>query len=259
MKKYSTILLSTVLFISINIDARIYQISRISNVLKYLVSESKPPNNLSKKLVVFDIDNTLLNPSTDLGSDQWVSYKVKEGLDTGMEMQAAYDKVLPLYFHMCNYIELVPTEKKLVAEVRDIEKNCDHVICLTARSTCLAEKTFEQLDKNNLLFDVPEIDHEKLELPNGSLYQHGVLFCGHNCKGNILSKFLDAINYIPDEIIFVDDKEKNLTAVQGPIEGRNIKFTGLRYTGCDKRVAAFNMDQANKEQKEFLKKHPLNK
>ena len=255
MKKLFHIALCISILFTANIDARIYQISRIANVLKYLISETK----LTKKIVVFDIDNTLLNPASDFGSDQWVSYKVKENLDMGMEMQAAFDKVLPLYFHICDYTELVPTEDNLITEVRDIEKNCDHVICLTARSTCLEEKTFEQLDKNNLLFAVPEVKENELKLPNGSLYQHGVLFCGHNCKGNVLSKFLDAIDYIPDEVIFVDDKEKNLTAVQGPIEGRGIKFTGLRYTGCDKRVAAFNMDKVNQEQEEFLKKHPFNK
>ena len=56
----------------------------------------------------------------------------------------------------------------------------------------------------------------------------------------------------------VDDKAKNLSAVEGPVEARGISFVGLRYSGCDKKIAEFDINTVNKELNDLLKKHPQN-
>lgn len=233
------------------LDAQVHEIQKIKEVFNFL-----KPN--CKQIVVFDIDNTLLCPKTHLGSDQWVSNLVKHQTVMGLDQNSAWKKVLPLYFHLSKYIDLLPTEADLPVTVKSIEQACSHTICLTARSPLnLLEITLKQLANNNLSFRVPEIDHSQLVLPEQSYYQDGVLFCGINCKGQVLIQFLAACHYVPDEIILIDDKLYNLQAVAKELSALSINFVGLRYAGCDEHINNFNFQQTELELAEFLINHPL--
>ncbi len=240
------------LFTSLNfVAAEIHEIKNMKEVLNYLDPKIA-------QIVVFDIDNTLLSPADDLGSDQWFSHLVKQHVANGRDQIAACDQVLPTYFHIQNYINLVPTELDLVASIKAIEQACAHTICLTARSPLkLINVTLEQLAKNKLTFNVPEFDHVRLALPENSIYQDGVLFCGHSCKGLVLRQFLDACHYTPTQIILVDDKLYNLQSVEKQLNLAGIQFIGLRYAGCDERIANFDFDRTNQDLESFLSKYPL--
>jgi hypothetical protein len=172
------------------------------------------------------------------------------------DCDAAIQKVLPLYFHINYHINLVPTETDLLPCVQNIQTMCDHVICLTARSCKIYEKTLHELAKNNFNFYIPEFENLNLNLPYPSIYRHGVLFCGSNDKGNVLLSFLNAIHYIPQVIVFIDDKEKNLAAIERVIQKTDISYRLIRYAGCDFRVAAFNASETEKELAFFLEKYP---
>lgn len=233
-----------------NLFTQIHTVFNLNEVLSYL-SISK------KQLVVFDIDNTLLRAPTHLGSDQWISAIVKHNMTNGMSCHEAWSQILPLYFHIHKYIDLVPTEDNVVDTISEIEKICKHTICLTARCPInMVEITCQQLAKNRLIFQVPEIDHLKLTLPGNSVYQNGVLFCGNNCKGDVLMHFLKACHYSPDEIILVDDKLYNLEAVAKQLANFNISFVGLRYAGCDSLIADLNLLNTNEELDIFLEQYP---
>lgn len=214
-------------------------------------------NSTKSTLVIFDIDNTLLEPKTDLGSDQWFCYHVQKNMQRGMSSADAIKQILPLYFHINFIIDLVTTESTLVEDIAHIKENCEHMICLTARSFSLAERTLEQLQQNKLYFHIPEFDEFILTLIHPSLYKHGCLFCGLNCKDDVLLAFLDAINYTPDLIIFIDDKEANLSMIEMAAKKRNIDCVCLRYAGCDKRVYNFDSGKTEQELQGFLMQHPM--
>ena len=234
-----------------SIKAQIHTIQTIKEVMAYL-----SPND--SQIVVFDIDNTLLRAPSDLGSDQWVGAIAKQNITNGMSYLAAWNQILPIYFHIQNYINLVPTEPDIANSIQAIEQLCKHTICLTARSSAqLITITCEQLAKNNLNFQVPEIDHTRLNLPGDSIYQQGVLFCGHNCKGQVLVSFLQACHFKPSEIILIDDKLYNLESVEKQLANYNIKFTGLRYAGCDELVSNLDMTKATQELDVFLLQYPI--
>jgi hypothetical protein len=208
-------------------------------------------------MVLFDIDNTLLEPVTDLGSDQWFCYLLQKNIDAGCDRSTALDKVLPLYFHVNYSIDLVPTEEHLAECIRDIQMTCDHVICLTARSFNLCEKTIHELGRHRFNFHIPEFALLDLLLPHPSIYRHGILFCGSSEKGEVLTSFLEAIHYKPDTIIFVDDKEKNLHMVEQAVQALGIHSVSFRYAGCDARVAAFEAYTTERELEQFLIAHPF--
>lgn len=239
------------LFFSIFFSAELFcqEIYQIKEVLDHLQGR--------KALIVFDIDNTLLMPETDLGSDQWFSHMVQKHMDTGCKVVEAVDLVLPLYIHVSLNLELISVEDELCALIEDIKSAGDYVICLTARSACLAHKVIEQLHKNDLCFYTPEFHHLEADFKSPGLYRSGVLFCDSHDKGDVLISFLDSINYEPELIIFIDDKIKNVHAVEKVAQQRSIAFIGLRYAGCDHRVHAFNAEVTHHELQKFLAEYPL--
>ena len=241
---------------TINASSSIKEIHQIQEVSQYLTHKNC--------LVIFDIDNTLLFPKTDLGSDQWFSHMVEAQTKLGVDTNTAIKAVLPIYFHVHAKIDLVPTELDLTSKLAHIHTRCHHAICLTARSLPLVPATMAQLTKNNLDFPANPYAHlfiaieHSFDLPHPHMYKNNVLFCGLNDKGTILLAYLDHINYKPDLIVFVDDKAKNITAVELAAKQRNIEFVGLRYAGCDQRVQDFNHADTQQELQEFLTKHPYN-
>lgn len=66
-------------------------------------------------------------------------------------------------------------------------------------------------------------------------YYHGVLISngeyGPTNKGTVLKEFLEAIGWQPKRIIFLDDKMKNVVAVEMHFPG--VEYIGLHYRGAD--------------------------
>lgn len=230
-------------------------ISRLKEVMRFI----KPGK---RTVTLLDIDNTLLQPKTDLGSDQWFSNLMQQKMSE-MNKAEALKHVLPLYFHVNHHIDLIPTEEELEQTISSIKQSCTHTLCLTARSLQLMERTLGAFQQNNLNFHIPEINSESVQLPGESVYKNGILFCGSNDKGEIVLVLLKTIDYLPEVIVFVDDKQYNLDSVGNAIQHFNtinntdIKFIGLRYKGCDDRVKAFDPIKTAQELQEFLLKHPL--
>lgn len=251
MQKYTKMLL-LFLFIFIGYLKSNYEIFTIKSVFEYI----DPKKSV---LIIVDIDNTLLQTSKDLdyGSDQWFESELQKNLKDGLSFSEAIQKILPLYLHINFKINLIPTEPTLAYDISEIRKKCDFIICLTARSFHLAERTLLQLSNNNLFFSIENFDELILNLSHPALYKFGVLFCGSNNKGDVIEKFLTHINYKPEVIIFIDDKEKNLYAVEIACKKMNIEFIGLRYSGCDDRVRNFNADKTQQDLEKFLIHYPL--
>jgi hypothetical protein len=222
------------------------------------IAEITPHITNKRTLLILDIDNTLLTPETDLGSDQWFCHLMQEHINSGKDSASAKQHVLPLYFHVRFNTDLITTEPDLHQTLMPLKNLCDHIICLTAQSPALAFKTVEELQKNGLHFHIPDHHECEFDLPHPCLYKDGVLFCSGNDKGDALHAFLDYLGYCPEVVIFVDDKEYNLHAVERAAKKRNIEFIGLRYAGCDERAQAFNKEAAEKELQEFLMKYPKN-
>jgi len=249
--RYGSFLYLTFLIFSAPLDARIHEIKRMWEVLNHI------PYTPARILVIFDIDNTLLEPSTSLGSDQWFSSMMEKN-GSSKDHHAALQTTLPLYLHINHHIELVPTESDLVDCVNEIRALCDHAICLTARSSAQCEKTLHELHRHNLKFHIPDFERIDFNLPHMSIYKDGVFFCnGSSNKVHILREFLNATNYNPEIIIVIDDKEKNLHLIANMITEPGIKLLLLRYAGCDAKVDTFDHHKAEKELVAFLEQYPF--
>lgn len=199
-------------------------------------------------LVMFDMDNTLIESASYLGGIGWFNYHMKIFMDRGLDEAAAADKVYPLWRELQNVIKVKPVEDIAPKVIRDLQARNIKMMGLTGRSPEIAHKTNEQLASINIFFDQTSIYQKDLSLGSSASFIGGTLFVDSmDNKGAALERFLTTINYTPQKLVFIDDIKRYLESVQRAVVWRNVPFIGLRYSATDNRVATFNPARAAEE------------
>ena len=171
-------------------------------------------------LVVFDIDNTILEPRQTLGSDQWFE---------ATREKVGHEKAIELWSKVQGVTEVQPVEPSTPALIRRLRQRAVGVIALTARPEALADTTRAQLKSIGV------------EMPL-------ILFAGETPKGEVLSRHLRSA---VGRVIFVDDKAKHTKTVEASMAQRNIPYVGFRYGAADPKVHAYDADVASVQWKYF--------
>lgn len=203
------------------------------------IKESVKPDTL----LVFDIDSTLLMPTTYLGSDPWWDHLIDKYIKAGSSKQEALEKAAKDWRDSQKDIQINPVEDITPALVSEFQKNNIKVFALTARGFPIADLTINQLANNQIDFQKSALTKQieiKLQDKYPALYKKGVLFVGDNNKGILLLKFLEKLKYKAKNIVFVDDKLKNVQNVNEALEKANIPIIAYRYGAADDRVKSFN-------------------
>src|SRR5581483_7132147 len=115
----------------------------------YIAQEKHDAQNI---LIIFDLDNTIIHPKTEVGSDQWLEYQAKKHAVNGVSIAQAYDTLLPLYFKIQHLIELQLAEHCIADLISELQNGGISIIGLTARSEQIADRTISQLERLNVLF-----------------------------------------------------------------------------------------------------------
>ncbi len=209
-----------------------------------------------KTLVVFDIDNTIVQPTQMLGSDQWYSYRVKFHENAGLSTDDAIDSALSEWTKVQLQTPVRAVERSTVQIIQNIQRRGIPVMALTARPIELARASRLQLKSVGVdLSHAHGFGNSDIEIDgeHSSLFTQGVLLVGaKNNKGKVLVEFLKMQNYHPRSIVFVDDKEKHVLNVGDALKELNVAYTGFRYGAADKYVAGFDIRIAEIQHKYFL-------
>lgn len=67
------------------------------------------------------------------------------------------------------------------------------------------------------------------------MMRHGMIFTGRNDKGLVLGLALRRLDYTPKRIIMIDDRWRNLKAVQDYCEQQGIAFQGIHFTAVERQ------------------------
>ena len=126
----------------------IVESKRITDIYSYI----KPHEYNKDLLVIFDIDNTIARPPTDLSSDQWFYAMVHQLEASGKSHQEAINLVLPLFIHIQRDTWLVPVEKDTIPVINALQEKGVSVMALTARSLEVTYRTLEQLHDRDYPF-----------------------------------------------------------------------------------------------------------
>jgi hypothetical protein len=224
---------------TLSLPAQILESFTLHDVLDHLEDQT---------LVVLDIDNTLIEPKQQVGSDQWFCYMLKYHRSQGLNDVEALKEVLPLWTKIQLKTEVRTCEPATAFVVRKLQEKNVPVIGLTSRSVALAFRTIDQLDSVgvHLKRSAPHAQDFRLSTEfaaheDPAYYIEGILFCSGGHKGDLLLDFLEHADYNPSKIIFVNDKEKYLVDVEETMEKQvRISYVGLRYGACDERVKNFD-------------------
>lgn len=217
---------------------------------------------LDKKiLVVFDIDDTLVTTHHELGSSEWFYRELAEKqAQPGIDKQQVLKDLLALYAHVHTYLSLKLVEKDTADFITALQYHYVPCLALTARS-CLFERIIKQLKQSGINFACCAPSADDLNLSDNptlpARYTRGIIFNGDNNKGATLLKYLHAIGYTPDYVIYVDDSAKHVQRVHDALEAEGIPCSVFRYGFMDNFNASFDLSKARQQLAVFLKEHPF--
>lgn len=236
--------------------ARIVEINRMSEIL---------PEIDLRTVVVFDLDNTVIEAKQMLGSDMWYEHlsekytneALAEGLDPEKAKGVAIPKAVAGWMPYQMVTEVNAVEDSTPQLIRDLQARGLTTIGLTARPFDLAESSARQLESVNVDFRKGGALPKKMkgfDNRKGIGWHHGVIFVGlGNDKGEVLRQFLKANGVAHRKVVFVDDKVKNVQAVDNAYKTSEVPCVALRYGAADPKVRAFDARVAEIQRELFGK------
>lgn len=228
-------------------------------------------------LVVFDIDNTLLDPNEKLSQIEYLKPDDFDDPNFVREIQNDFKKLYATRGteFKNNFISEIyrnttfkPVEPEEVTVIRELQARNVKVIALTASLTGKfgKVKNMQKLRYQNLLdsgfdfrksFDVTKIIFDKLAPRDGyfPMFYKGLILSSTSSKGQALSAFLDAINWKPKKVILFDELMSNQQSVEYEMKKRGIAFQGFQYVAAFRDKIKLGNKQIIKYQYDYLVKN----
>ena len=114
-------------------------------------------NNPSKNdLIVFDLDNTIIQSKQSLASDQWFRGYWSRLKNKGLSEEQILEKIIPVYNAAQNVTDVQIVEESVVGLINNFKTSGAHVIGLTARNHELITPTSRHLKSVGVTFDHSE-------------------------------------------------------------------------------------------------------
>ena len=199
-------------------------------------------------LVVFDIDNTLLEPVGNIGSDQWYYYLLKAyKRDGNLSDAEAEDRAAKAWTSTLGKVKVRPVEALTPPLVAALQRNGIQVMALTARGTEDEGATMGQLKDIGVDLGANTVTTKRLAFKKGKLadaeqlFSGGVFFASEAAdKGKVLAAFMKKLKLKPSKVVFADDKPHHTKNVDAALTAAGIPVVALRYGAADAKVRAFN-------------------
>lgn len=208
--------------------------------------------------IIWDIDNTILETTQILGSDQWFTYFLGKKQAEGLSASEAVLEALKVYVSVQNTTKVRPVESDVLERIRRHQAQGNTVILLTSRGDYLEQATHNQMNDLDLSFNHGVFQDQVFTLEAGTekKLSKGVIFCsGGRNKGDCLEVVLNRLDTRPEKIVFIDDKLSYIDTVEKMADKLGIAFVGLRYGYLDEKVAQLNVKIAAQQLEKF--EHPI--
>lgn len=222
-------------FFYFSLQSQIIEINRIEAIKQYIDHGT---------LILFDIDNTIVEPTQTLGSDQWFYHRIECYKKKGYPKQEALENALAEWMAVQNLTHVQIVEKGTKELIDELQENQYILMGLTTRGLGMALRTIEQLKSLQIDLSKTAPFQEEIFLlsERGTLFREGILFTAGTDKGHA---FLQLFKHnLPKRVVFINDKESHLREVEKACDLFQIPFLGLRYGFLDEKVARFSSDIA---------------
>lgn len=201
-------------------------------------------------LFLFDIDDTIFDSPSMVGSKAWRKYigEATQSLDPTQNWHDIFSYALALR-HPLHLVE-----EKTGALIQDLQ-NRGYVTCgFTARERnmwydmpqpgvdCL---TIRQLHGLGVHFYTEILEETYPYLSQAPEYCAGVFFANIDPKGDYLLHLLRDVPAFPPKIVFIDDKLAHVVSVANALESLAIPYECYHYTATDAKAGTFDPLIAN--------------
>lgn len=221
------------------LTAHIIEITRLEEILQHI-----QPDEEKTTLVVFDIDNTLLKATQQLGSVAWGDDIAKNLENKRISKREAQEVVSVLWRTVQPHIKVQAVDPHTQSIIRKIQSQNIPIMCLTARKPQEAEYTRSQLQSIGIDLSSTRLTpafEQFFHLTSDTLYDEGILFATPlNKKSQVFISFLEKTKINLKRVIFVDDKMEHVKDVKEALNHLKIECIGIRFGGADEDVRQFN-------------------
>lgn len=199
----------------------IHEISSIADIDPFLKTSD---------LVVFDIDNTLLEAKNSYCHVNVFYDLLDEGVARGVSELEIMEKISSPWEKLQKNCAVKPVEALIPHFIWELQKT-KKVMALTSRSGDIADETIAQLKAIGVDFSLSapkknDIEHFGKDL----LYKDGVIFTSEKVsKGPSLKAYLARCGFSPKHVLFVDDRFNNLVSVDEVLKRDGVKIDAFFY------------------------------
>jgi hypothetical protein len=240
-------------FFTFEVNAKIIQASSVNEIKTY-TSQFETEDTL----VLFDIDYVLLMPKDSVlryagEKDNYRSKLFKAIFQDFQGKNIIFNKSkIPMAEYLISQI-LYSTKVELVSPempsfIKDLESKNVTVFGFTANSS--GKYGVVQNEAELHLSGLKSLGYDFKD--NGNLTKGDfpecisrVVFTNKKDKGQVLLGFLKKLNKNYKNIIFVDDRLKNLISVQNALKDRQINYLGINYTELKDKNEVLDRDIAD--------------
>jgi hypothetical protein len=206
-----------------------FESDRVSSLLPHVTSDT---------LVVFDVDETVMAGSRQLGSRGWSNHIRAKLAAAGYSDEQVEEHLHRFWVFVQGYTQYELMDPELMSVMSQLP----HTIACTKRKPLEAESTDEQLAALGVHFTAPS-ETFTLTCPHPALYQNGIIYAGDNPKSVALQAYFAVRGATPPTLILLDDYWFNINDLERA--NLNTNYIGIRYSAIDAREAAFEADIAD--------------
>lgn len=216
----------------------------------------KAANYLSKDdVVLFDVDATLINPCDAILQPvgkalfkQLVAICPERDLFREIRMTAPH----------------LAVDKQSLSFIKKLQARQVAVIAFTAAPAKIhtldpiGTWRVDELRSYGFDFSKAFPSHPSIELPKSEdaphtpFFKEGVLYSSFHPKGDILCSFLQAIQWRPKKVVFIDDEYEHVISVINSLELMGIDCCGIHYTAALKLQSPLDPDYARFQVQHFI-------
>ncbi|PJD94454.1 MAG: hypothetical protein CK425_11430 [Parachlamydia sp.] len=221
--------------LTVSLFAEVISIDSLSQV-------KLPP--ASQALIFFDIDDTLIDFPTMLGSKMWRKHIVEA---TSQDTSNNWHDRFSLY--LAQHCPVTTVEPSTSSYIKDLQKQGYTIYGLTARerhkwydTPCpdVDQLTVSQLNSVDIDFNqLSMLPHTEAIIQNSEYFQ-GTLFANTDLKGDFLKQLFENASSLPEHVVFIDDKLSQVESVSETLEALGIKADCYWYRAIEVKSNSFN-------------------
>lgn len=219
------------------------------------------PHTNGSSLILFNVSDTLYEPSVVLADNQWRLYFAKlvaKTIPTPSIADGFINKIKNLI------VKKIPKKAVEIFTVRliaDLQQEQEPVLGITRKNMTTAyAENFGEITHDHLISIGIDLEKTLNYLPisekrddNSHQFDFGIIFTNKQPEGPALLSFLKRLKWMPKKIIMIDNSRESLENVETALQPTGIKFIGMRYGRCDGRHQNFDPDIGTIQFLEYLK------